>query len=145
MPGIGEIWAATIAAEVGPFERFPNADTLEFWAGLTADMKESAGRTQSGNITKAGSVTLRWALCQAAMTLCQCDAAQEAIRQRLVKRLGKPKANVAMGRRLLRVLYAMMRDGKTFERGPARDRTSAANQAPRKKKASGLTPETNNY
>jgi transposase len=129
VPGIGEIWAAIIAAEIGPFERFPNADTLEFWAGLTADMKESAGRTQSGNITKAGSVTLRWALCQAAVTLCQCDARQDAIRQRLVKRLGKPKANVAMGRRLLRVLYAMMRDGKTFQRGPVRERTSAANQA----------------
>lgn len=129
VPGIGEIWAAIIAAEIGPFDRFPNADTLEFWAGLTADMKESAGRTQSGNITKAGSVTLRWALCQAAVTLCQCDQRQEAIRQRLVKRLGKPKANVAMGRRLLRVLYAMMRDGKAFERGPARDRTSAANNA----------------
>jgi len=128
VPGIGEIWAAIIAAEIGPFERFPNADTLEFWAGLTADLKESAGRTQSGNITKAGSVTLRWALCQAAVTLCQCDARQEAIRQRLVKRLGKPKANVAMGRRLLRVLYAMMRDKKTFERGPVRDRTAAANR-----------------
>jgi len=124
VPGIGEIWAAIIAAEIGPFDRFPNADTLEFWAG----MKESAGRTQSGNITKAGSVTLRWALCQAALTLCQCDARQEAIRQRLVKRLGKPKANVAMGRRLLRVLYARMRDGKTFERGPVRDRTAAANR-----------------
>ena len=68
VPGIGDIWAAIIAAEIGPFERFPNADALEFWAGLTADLKESAGRTQSGNITKAGSVTLRWALCQAAMT-----------------------------------------------------------------------------
>ena len=129
VPGIGEIWAAIIAAEIGPFDRFPNADTLEFWAGLTADMKESAGRTQSGNITKAGSVTLRWALCQAAVTLCQCDARQEAIRQRLVRRIGKPKANVAMGRRLLRILYAMVRDGKTFERGPARDRTAAANRA----------------
>jgi transposase len=129
VPGIGEIWAAIIAAEVGPFDRFPNADTLEFWAGLTADMKESAGRTQSGNITKAGSATLRWALCQAAVTLCQCDARQEAIRQRLVRRIGKPKANVAMGRRLLRILYAMIRDGKAFERGPARDRTSAANRA----------------
>jgi transposase len=129
VPGIGEIWAAIIAAEIGPFERFPNADTLEFWAGLTADMKESAGRTQSGNITKAGSVTLRWALCQAAMTLCLSDAGQEAIRQRLVRRIGKPKANVAMGRRLLRTLYAMMRDGKTFQRGPRRERTRAANRA----------------
>jgi transposase len=129
VPGIGEIWAAIIAAEIGPWDRFPNADTLEFWAGLTADMKESAGRAQSGNITKAGSVTLRWALCQAALTLCQCDARQEAIRQRLVRRIGKPQANVAMGRRLLRILYAMVRDGKAFERGPARDRTSAANRA----------------
>jgi transposase len=129
VPGIGEIWAAIIAAEIGPFDRFPNADALEFWAGLTADMKESAGRTASGNITKAGSATLRWALCQAAVTLCQCDAAQEAIRQRLVQRIGKAKANVAMGRRLLRILYAMVRDQKAFERGPVRDRTAAANKA----------------
>jgi len=129
VPGIGEIWAAIIVAEIGPFDRFPNADALEFWAGMTADMKESAGRTTSGNITKAGSVTLRWALCQAAVTLCQCDARQEATRQRLVRRIGKPRANVAMGRRLLRILYAMVRDGKAFERGEPRDRTAAANRA----------------
>ena len=134
VPGIGEIWAAIIAAEIGPFDRFPNADALEFWAGMTADMKESAGRTQSGNITKAGSATLRWALCQAAVTLCHSDAQQEAIRQRLIARIGKAKANVAMGRRLLRVLYAMIRDGKPFERGPARDRTAAANKARLEKK-----------
>jgi transposase len=129
VPGIGEIWAAIIAAEIGPFDRFPNADALEFWAGLTADLKESAGRTTSGNITKAGSATLRWALCQAAVTLCQCDQRQEAIRQRLIQRIGKPRANVAMGRRLLRILYAMVRDQKPFERGPARDRTAVANRA----------------
>jgi transposase len=134
VPGIGDIWAAIIVAEIGPFDRFPNADTLEFWAGLTPDVKESAGRTQSGNITKAGSVTLRWALCQAAVTMCMSDARQEATRQRLVKRIGKPKANVAMGRRLLRISFAMVRDNKPFERGPARDRTSAANKARLRKK-----------
>jgi transposase len=129
VPGIAEIWALIIAAEIGPFDRFPNADALEFWAGLTADMKESAGRTQSGHITKAGSATLRWALGKAAVTLCQCDAGQEATRQRLITRLGRPKANVAMARRLLRVLSAMMRDGKAYQGGPKRDRTAAANKA----------------
>ena len=50
-----------------------------------------------------------------------------------------------MGRRLLRILYAMIRDGKTFERGPARDRTAAANRARLgKKETSRLTPETKN-
>jgi transposase len=134
VPGVGEIWGAIIAAEIGPFDRFPNADTLEFWAGLTADLKESAGRTQSGNITKAGSVTLRWALCQAALTMCLSDAKQEATRQRLIRRIGRPKANVAMGRRLLRILYAMIRDGKPYEGGPPRDRTRAANAAKRKRR-----------
>lgn len=129
VPGIGEIWGTIIAAEIGPFDRFPNADTVEFWAGLTADMKESAGRTQSGKITKAGSATLRWALGKAAVTLCQCDARQEAIRGRLVARLGKAKANVAMARRLLRILYAMMRDEQAYQGGPRRDRTAAANRA----------------
>ena len=127
VPGIGDIWSLIIAAEIGPFDRFPNADALEFWAGLTADLKESAGRTQSGNITKAGSATLRWALCQAAVTLCQCDARQEAIRQRLIRRIGKAKANVAMGRRLLRTLYAMVRDKKPY-RCDAADRSHDASE-----------------
>jgi transposase len=134
VPGIGNIWGCIIAAEVGPFDRFPNADTLEFWAGLTPDNKESAGRTQSGHITKAGSATLRWALCKAAVTLCLSDAKQEAIRQRLIKRIGKPRANVAMGRRLLRILFAMLRDGKDFQRGASRHRNAAANLAKARRK-----------
>jgi transposase len=116
VPGIDEIWACIIAAEIGPFDRFPNADALEFWAGMTADLKESAGRTQSGPITKAGSATLRWAICKAALCLCRSDERQEQIRQRLMRRIGRPKANVAVGRRLLRILFAMVRDG-TFYQG----------------------------
>lgn len=142
VPGIAEIWAAIIVAEIGPFARFPNADTLEFWAGLTPDNKQSAGRTQSGHITKAGSATLRWALCQAAVTLCQCDAKQEAVRQRLIVRIGGPKANVAMGRRLLRILYAMVRDGKPYQAGPRRDRTKAANAAKQRRRTRKETAQT---
>ena len=127
--GIAEVWACIITAEIGPFDRFPNADALEFWAGMTSDLKESAGRTQSGPITKAGSRTLRWALCKAALTLCRSDKKQEAIRQRLICRIGRPKANVAMGRRLLRILYAMVRDGKPYTRGPATQHNRAANRA----------------
>jgi len=131
VPGIDEIWACIIAAEIGPFDRFPNADALEFWAGMTADLKESAGRTQSGHITKAGSRTLRWALCKAAVTLCRPDAKQEATRQRLIRQVGgvKAKANVAMGRRLLGILYAMVRDGKPYENAQPTAHNRAANRA----------------
>jgi transposase len=131
VPGIDEIWACIIAAEIGPFDRFPNADALEFWAGMTADLQESAGRRQTGSITKAGSRTLRWALCKAAITLCFSDAKQEATRQRLIKRTGgiKPKANVAMGRRLLCTLFAMVRDKKPYCNARPVARNLAANKA----------------
>ena len=131
VPGIDEIWGCIITAEIGPFDRFPNADTLEFWAGMTADMKESAGRIQSGSITKAGSRTLRWALCKAAITMCRSDAKQEATRQRLIKQVGgiKAKANVAMGRRLLGTLYAMVRDGKPYKNTAPTACNKAANRA----------------
>lgn len=135
VPGIDEIWSCIIAAEIGPFDRFPNADALEFWAGLTPDNKESAGRTQPGRITKAGSVTLRWALCKAAVTLCKSDAGQESVRQRLIKKIGKAKANVAMGRRLLRTLYAMFRDGTLYQRGEKTNHLNAANKAKAKKRS----------
>ncbi len=133
-PGIDEIWAVIIASEVGDFTRFPNADALEVYAGLNPDNLESAGRTQPGHITKAGSAALRWALGHAALCLCRSDARQEAIRQRLIKRRGKPIANVAMARRLLRTLYAMMRDGAVYQRGESTDHTAKANDARRRKK-----------
>lgn len=129
VPGIDEIWACIIAAEIGDFARFPNADALEFWSGLTPDNQESAGRTQCGHITKAGSATLRWALCKAAITLCRSDAKQEAIRKRLIQRMPKPKANVAMGRRLLRILFAMVRDGTLYQGQQPTGHEKAANKA----------------
>ena len=74
---------------------------------------------------------MRWALCKAGVTLCHSDAKQEATRQRLIKRTGgiKPKANVAMGRRLLRILYAMVRDGKSYHNAQPVARNLAANKA----------------
>jgi len=130
VPGIGEIWACIIAAEVGDFARFPNADALTFWAGLTPDLKESAGRTSSGGITKCGSRTLRWALGKAAGCLCRSDAAQERVRQRLIARNGgnKAKANVAMARRLACILLAMTRTGEVYRLGEPTGHTAKANR-----------------
>ena len=129
VPGIDEIWGCIIAAEIGDFSRFPNADTLQFWTGLTPNNEESAGRTQSGHITKAGNATLRWALGKAAVTLCRSDARQESVRQRLIQRIGKPKANVAMARRLLGILFAMVRDGSIYQGQQPTGHERKANEA----------------
>jgi transposase len=134
VPGIDEIWACVIAAEIGTFDRFPNADTLEFWAGLTPDNELSAGKSRDGKITKAGSRTLRWALGKAAMVLCRSDRTQEKIRRRLIRTTGKKaKANVAMARRLLHILFAMHRDQKPYIVGEPTNHQAKANRARLKK------------
>jgi predicted kinase len=73
-------------------------------------------------------------VCQAAVTLCHCDARQEAIRQRLIARIGKAKANVAMGRRLLRTLYAMVRDKQPYRCVEPVDRNTRLNEARARKR-----------
>ena len=135
VPGIADIHAAIIVAQIGDFANFPNADSLDYWTGLTPDNKSSAGRTQSGKITKAGNATLRWALGKAAVCMALSDPRQKAIRKRLIGRIGKAKANVAMARRLNHILYAMARDGKPFERSGSTGRARKANAAKKRRAA----------
>ena len=129
VPGIADIHAAIIVAQIGDFANFPNADALDYWVGLTPDNKTSAGRTQSGKITKAGNATLRWALGNAAVCMARSDPKQKAIKKRLVAKVGKAKANVAMARRLNHILYAMVREGKPFERTGSTNHNRKANAA----------------
>jgi transposase len=134
VPGIATIHAAIIVAQIGDFAHFPNADTLDYWAGLTPDNKSSAGRTQSGRITKAGNATLRWALGKAAVCMARSDPGQKATRKRLVAKIGKAKANVAMARRLIHILYAMARDGKRFQRSGSTNHNRKANTVRKRRK-----------
>ena len=121
-----------IAAEIGPFDRFPNADALEFWAGMTADLKESAGRTQSGNITKAGSRTLALGAVPGGRHALPVRRQPGSDSSTTDPRIGgKAKANVAMGRRLLRILYAMVRDDKTYRARTGREPHRGRQQGPR--------------
>lgn len=47
VPGIGPIRGLTIAAEIGPFDRFPSADALEFWASpRNLDVRGSAAQAR---------------------------------------------------------------------------------------------------
>jgi transposase len=51
IPGIGILTAATIVAEVGDVSRFPSADHLASWAGLTPTERSSADHVRRGHIS----------------------------------------------------------------------------------------------
>jgi transposase len=111
IPGIGFFTAAAVVAEVWSVERFPSADRLCSWAGLTPSERSSAGHTRRGHITKEGSRLLRWALVEAAVR-----APRHPGHRRFFVRIlhnDRRRANiarVALARRLLSLCYYALRD-----------------------------------
>jgi transposase len=66
IPGIGELLALTIAAEIGEISRFPSARKLIGYAGLAPTIKQSGQSSWTGRISKAGAPALRSAAIEAA-------------------------------------------------------------------------------
>ncbi len=66
VPGLGELLALTITAEIGDISRFPSARKLVGYAGLAPTIKQSGQSSWVGPISKAGSPMLRWAAVEAA-------------------------------------------------------------------------------
>ena len=77
--------------------------------------RESAGRSRELGITKEGSGRLRWVLVQAAWRLVGSSARWKRVFEALLKRRGKKKAIVAVARRLLCVMVAMLQSGRSYQ------------------------------
>ena len=117
IPGIGLIVAATIVAEVGDFSRFGSKKELAAWAGMIPDTEESNGKQKSHGITKRGSPHIRRVLCEAANVIALHGKPVGLFRfyKRILHRKGRKVAIVALGHKLLRVIYALIVTGKRYE------------------------------
>ena len=60
VPGIGEVTAFTLIAEIGNFKDFPSADKLASWLGIVPRIYQSADHNSKRSITKRGSRLARW-------------------------------------------------------------------------------------
>jgi transposase len=115
VPGIGPYSAMVILAEIGDIERFPNKRALASYAGLTPAVRASAGRQKRGGIGHHGSGTLRWILLQVAQVAARCSPAARAWIARLRQRKPAQVAKIALARKLLTVVWAMLRHGVCFQ------------------------------
>jgi transposase len=109
--GVGKVTAAVAVAEIGDVERFPSPDALCCWAGLTPKHKESDVKARRGKISKQGSRLLRWALIEGSARY-HGGPTMIAGYRRIAERRGKTKANVAIARKVLTLVYYGLRDGE---------------------------------
>ena len=115
IPGIQEIAAAAILAEIGvDMSRFPSDRHLASWAGVCPGNKQSAGKRLSGKITK-GNARLRSVLVEVVWNISRMkNNYLSAQYHRLARRLGKLKAAIAVAHSLLVIIYHILRDKQPY-------------------------------
>ena len=108
IPGLREDQARTIIAETGlDMTRFPTANRLVSWAGLCPSARQSGPRTRAGKKGQ-GNTYLRGALGQAAIGAAGTDTFLGERFNRIARRRGKTKAQVAVARSILVIIWHLL-------------------------------------
>lgn len=115
IPGVRECSAMMLLAEIGEIERFHDKEALCSYAGLVPRVRESAGKAARGGITRQGSPWLRWMMVEAAQVATRSSPAAKRYYERLLRKKHKHVARVALARKLLIAVYALLHDGVVFD------------------------------
>jgi transposase len=116
LPGMGPILGAEFLVVVGDIRAFSSADRLAAYAGLVPAARDSGKRVGKHRRMRGGNKTLKRVFYQSAFASLRSAPESRAFYDR--KRAeGKrhTQALIALARRRVNVLWAMLRDGTRFE------------------------------
>jgi transposase len=109
--GINLAAAHAIIAEIGlDMGRFPTAGHLVSWAKYAPGVSESAGKKKGKNSTGHGNTYLARILGNAAAAAGRTDTFLGERYRRIARRRGAKKANVAIGRSILVIIWHLLSD-----------------------------------
>ncbi len=124
IPGVGELLALTLAAEIADVSRFPSPGKLVGYAGMAPGVKQSGQSSRSGlPLSKAGSRTLRWATVEAAQHAWRESNPWHQLYSDVAQRSGKNAAKSAVARKVLIASWHMLSRRQPFK--PSRPRGGA--------------------
>lgn len=116
-PGVSRIASRIIVSEIGTdMGRFGSAPRLSAWAGMSPGNNESAGKRKSGK-TRKGNRYLRRVLIECAWATRKTESFLGHTFRRLQKRIGGKKAAVAVGHKILVIVYHLLKEGTVYDDG----------------------------
>ncbi len=113
--GVGTVGAATLLTVIGDVDDFANAEKLGAYLGLVPRVSNSNETERSGRITKRGSKLARTALVQCGLIAKKYSPYLHAFHARIRQRKGGGKANIALARKLLEIIYRALKNEWVFE------------------------------
>ena len=116
LPGMGPILGAEFLVAVGEISAFESADRLAAYAGLVPAARDSGKRVGNNRRMRGGNKVLKRVFYQSAFASLR-SAPESRVFYDRKRAEGKrhTQALIALARRRVNVLWAMLRDGTTFE------------------------------
>lgn len=134
IPGVGPLTSLMFLAVLDGAHRFDSAHQVMSYLGLVPREYSSGEKQVRGRITKAGNSRLRVLLVQASLTMQRVRKEPTerlcAWTQQLAERRGKNIATVALARRMAGIMWAMLRDGTSYQSQPPPRRPPRRREAP---------------
>ena len=114
IPGIGNILAMTIMLEVGDIKRFPKVGNFASDCRFVPSKRLSDGKSKGSGNRKNGNRYLSWALTEAAQIGRRHNQQFRGYYNRKVAQASTSLATKALGNKLARICYYIMRDQVPF-------------------------------
>ena len=117
VPGLGYLFAAMVVYEIDTIDRFRSPKKLHSYVGLIPSTYASGDKRYHGRLTKFGNRYLRWAMVEAVWPAIRKDPSLRLYYNRIARKNGSKAAKIAVARRLLTIVYRIMKEKRLYYPG----------------------------
>lgn len=114
VPGFGKFFSVLVATEIADVGRFSRVEKLHSYAGVIPSTYSSGERHYHGRIIKEGNKWLRWTVVEAVWPAIKSDFDLRLFFDKHAKRKNINAAKVATARRLLTIIYRILKERRSY-------------------------------
>ncbi|MFH1945556.1 MAG: IS110 family transposase [Acidobacteriota bacterium] len=114
IPGFGKFFSVLVTTEIADIGRFASAAKLHSYVGVIPSTHASGEKSYHGKLINQGNKWLRWALVEAVWPAIRADFDLRVFYQRLAKRKAPNSAKIATARRLLTIVYRVLKEKRPY-------------------------------